>query len=147
MGTLHGRRNSSLIKDGKNQSVTAAEARKTALIVAGVLLLFAGWNYYRERMTLVVVLCSVAVAFVLMGFIPAVAKLFHVNWMRLALILGWINSHILLGLMFYCIFAPFNFVARLLGRDPLKRRGSPMPTYWQPRKQTRQEREQFEHPF
>jgi hypothetical protein len=67
--------------------------------------------------------------------------------MRLAVTLGWINSRILLGLMFYGVFAPYNLVGRLLRRDPLRRRAPPGETYWITRKHTRQTREQFERTF
>ena len=137
-----------MTKDNTNSPVTEAQARKTALIVASALLLFAGWNYYRDRMTVVMVLSGLAAGFVSMGFfLPAISRVFHIYWMRIAVALGWINSRILLGLMFYCVFAPYNLIGRVFGRDPLKRRGSQSNSYWQTRKHTRQSREQFEHPF
>jgi Saxitoxin biosynthesis operon protein SxtJ len=80
-------------------------------------------------------------------FVPPLARRFHTLWMRLALLLGWVNSRILLGLMFYGVFAPYNLVGRLLRRDPLTRRGARRDTYWLPRKTTRQAREQFERTF
>jgi hypothetical protein len=127
---------------------TDAQARKTALVVACVLAALAAWNYYRGRMTTVFVLGGVSVALVCAGlFVPPVARGFHGAWMRLALALGWVNSRVLLGLMFYGVFAPYNLVGRLLRRDPLRRRGRGAESYWIKRKQTRQTREQFERTF
>ena len=128
--------------------VTDAQARKTALIVAGVLLLIGAWQLYRGRLTAVIVLGSIGAALVLVGlFVPPLARRFHTLWMRLALVLGWVNSRILLGLMFYGVFAPYNLVGRLVRRDPLMRRGARRESYWVARKQTRQTREQFERTF
>ncbi len=128
--------------------VTDAQARKTALIVAGVLLLIAAWQYYRGRTTATIVLGAIGAALVIIGLLlPPVARGFHTLWMRLALLLGWVNSRILLGLMFYGVFAPYNLIGRLVRRDPLTRRSARRDTYWQPRKHTRQTREQFERTF
>ena len=128
--------------------VTNAQARKTALIVAGVLLLLAGWQYFRHRPTACAVLGLTGVALVLIGFlVPPLARAFHNIWMRFALLLGWVNSRILLGLMFYGVFAPYNLVGRLIRRDPLRRRGGAKDSYWIARKATRQTREQFERTF
>jgi hypothetical protein len=128
--------------------VTEAQARKTAFIVGGVLLLLAVWNFYRGRMTALYVLCGIGCALFLIGLLlPPVARRFHILWMRLAVLLGYINSRILLSLMFYGVFTPYGLVMRMFGRDPLRRRGARQETYWIPRKATRQSKEQFERLF
>jgi hypothetical protein len=128
--------------------VTDAQARKTAFIVGGVLLLLAGWNLYRGRMTALYVLGGIACALFLVGLLlPPLARRFHILWMRLAVALGYINSRILLALMFYGVFTPYGLVMRLFGRDPLHRREARRESYWIPRKVTRQTKEQFERLF
>jgi hypothetical protein len=128
--------------------VTNAQARKTALIVAGVLLSLAAWNYHRGRMTVVAITGGAGAALVVAGLlVPPLARAFHTFWMRVATLLGWVNSRILLGLMFYGVFTPYKLVGRLVGRDPLRRRGRAQASYWIPRKATRQTREQFERTF
>ena len=129
-------------------SVTDKQARNTALIVSGVLLLIAAWNYHRGRMTVVVILGSAGFALLLIGLlVPALARRFHVAWMQLAGILGYVNSRILLFLLFYLVITPYGLISRLVGRDPLNRRGAPKTSYWVPRKTSRQRREQFERSF
>jgi hypothetical protein len=131
-----------------NKLVTNKQARNTALIVSGVLLLIAAWNFYRGRMTVVAVLGTIGLALLVMGFfLPALARRFHVAWMKLAGVLGYVNSRILLFLLFYLAITPYGAVSRLFGRDPLNRRGKPKSTYWVPRKTTRQRPEQFERSF
>jgi hypothetical protein len=128
--------------------VTDAQARKTALIVAGVLLLLGAWNYYRGRMTAVLVLASIGGALLIMGLLlPALARRFHILWMQLAGILGYINSRILITVMFYGMMTPVGLVQRLFGRDVLNRRAGGRESYWIPREQTRQTREGFERQF
>lgn len=128
--------------------VTDAQARKTALIVAGMLLLLAAWNYHRGRMFVVYALGGAGAALLVIGLLlPPLARGFHVGWMRVATVLGWVNSRILLGLMFYGVFAPYNLVGRLLRRDQLDRRRPPRASYWVARPRTRQTKEQFERTF
>ena len=129
-------------------AVTDAQARKSALLVAGVLLLIAAWNFYRGRMTVVVIFGSVGAALAVVGlFIPAAARVFHNAWMRFAAALGHVNSRVLLTLVYYLAITPYGLVSRLVGRDPLRRRAPRGESYWVERKRTRQEREQFERLF
>ncbi len=137
----------SVTHDGAG-GVTRAQARKSALVVAAVLFLIAAWNLYRGRTTVVIVLGSLGILLVIAGlFVPPAARAFHRAWMRLAAFLGHVNSRVLLTLMYYLVFTPYGFVTRLVGRDPLRRRGARGESYWVERKVTRQSREQFERLF
>ncbi len=66
---------------------------------------------------------------------------------RLAAALGYVNSRVLLTLMYYLVFTPYGLVSRLSGRDPLRRRAGAGESYWVERKRTRQAREGFERLF
>lgn len=130
--------------------VTDKQARKTALVVACVLLALAAWNLYRGRTAYVAVLGGLGCALLLVAspLLPAaVARRFHVFWMTAAALLGWVNSRILLSLMFYLVFTPYGFISRLAGRDPLNRRAVKRESYWTPRKKTRQTKQGFERLF
>ena len=136
------------VTPGGAGAVTDAQARKSALLVAAVLLGIAAWNLYRGRTGVVVVLGSSGAALVVAGlFIPAAARAFHVAWMRFAVVLGHVNSRVLLTLFYYLAVTPYGVVSRLVRRDPLRRRGQASPSYWVERKTTRQAREQFERLF
>ena len=122
--------------------VTDAQARKSALLVAAVLLLMAAWNLYRGRTTVVIIFALIGAALFIAGlFAPAAARAFHKAWMRLAVALGHVNSRVLLTLMYYLVFTPYGLASRLLGRDPLRRRGRAGESYWTERAATRQTRE------
>ena len=51
------------------------------------------------------------------------------GWMTLGHALGWVNSHIILGLVFIVILQPIAYVMRLTGYDPLRRRRKGEITY------------------
>jgi len=41
-------------------------------------------------------------------------------WMRMGYILGWVNSRIILGLVFLIVLQPIALIMRILGHDPLR---------------------------
>ena len=41
-------------------------------------------------------------------------------WMKLGHILGWVNSRIILGLVFFIVLQPIAFIMKILGHDPLR---------------------------
>ena len=41
-------------------------------------------------------------------------------WMKLGYILGWVNSRIILGLVFLIVLQPIALIMRILGHDPLR---------------------------
>ena len=55
-------------------------------------------------------------------------------WMKLGVLLGWINSHIILGLVFILVLQPIAYIMRLTGYDPLRRRRKGEKTYRENRK-------------
>lgn len=52
-------------------------------------------------------------------FIPPFAKAVEWGWLKLALGLGYVNSRILLSVIFFVFLMPIAFVARLFSKDPL----------------------------
>ena len=136
------------MKNKDLKKVTHEEARKTALVVAAVAVLAAVFFWYRARETALVTAISIAATLVVIGlFIPKVAKLFHRGWMSFAFALGYVNSRILLTVIYFLIFLPYNLVSRVLGRDPLQIRQRGGESYWNQRATTRQTKEQFERLF
>jgi hypothetical protein len=51
------------------------------------------------------------------------------GWMALGHALGWVNSHLILGLVYLLVLQPIAAVMRILGHDPLRRRRSPRESY------------------
>jgi hypothetical protein len=85
-----------------------------ALLAAGALCL------YKEAYFATKVLWALAVLFAGAGAAyPSVLASVHKYWMKLAAALGFVNTRVLLALMFYLAFTPVALARRLLGRDPL----------------------------
>src|SRR5512143_3235220 len=63
---------------------------------------------------------------------PSVLKPVYAAWMKAAFILGWINTRIILALLFYLVFTPIGLVMRLMRLDPLDRKlEKDRPSYWE----------------
>ena len=58
-------------------------------------------------------------------------------WMALGHGLGWVNSHIILGLVFIVVLQPIAYFMRLTGYDPLRRRRKGEITYREDRQDHR----------
>jgi hypothetical protein len=52
-------------------------------------------------------------------FIPIAAKGIEWVWIKLALVLGWVNSRILLSIIYFGFLMPIALISRLFTKDPL----------------------------
>ena len=64
-------------------------------------------------------------------------------WWRFAQRLGWINSRILLTLLFFVVLTPVGFLMRLFGRNPL--RSARADTNWSDYDERRRDPRHYEH--
>ena len=51
---------------------------------------------------------------------PSILYFPYKLWMRIGYILGWVNSRIILGLVFLIVLQPIAFIMRIFGHDPLR---------------------------
>ena len=51
---------------------------------------------------------------------PALLLYLYIAWMKLGHILGWVNSRIILGLVFLIVLIPISIVMKSIGHDPLR---------------------------
>lgn len=54
--------------------------------------------------------------------LPATLNPIYRGWMAIGNVLGWINTRIILGIMFYIIFLPIGLLLKLMGKDPMERK-------------------------
>lgn len=40
-------------------------------------------------------------------------------WLKISIVLGWINTRLIMGIMYFFLIVPMGLVMRLLGKDPL----------------------------
>ncbi|MGD8874892.1 MAG: SxtJ family membrane protein, partial [Gammaproteobacteria bacterium] len=54
--------------------------------------------------------------------LPQALRPIYLLWMKIGHALGWINTRIILGLVFFVMFAPIALVLRIFGKDPMHRK-------------------------
>ena len=54
-------------------------------------------------------------------------------WMIVGHVLGWVNSRIILGLVFLVVLQPIALIMRILGYDPLRRKKKNESSYREPK--------------
>jgi len=77
---------------------------------------------------------------------PAGLSPVHQIWMRLAQVLGWLNTRIILGVVFLLLFVPVGVALRLLRKDPMARRWDAAAGTYRVASQDRP-RDHFERPY
>ncbi len=78
-------------------------------------------------------LYSMALLFILLGnFSAGFLKPVYIAWMKLAYVLGWINTRLLLCLIFYLVITPIGLVLKLFNNGDLldKRIDVKKKSYW-----------------
>ena len=53
---------------------------------------------------------------------PRALQPVYAGWMKFGHVMNWINTRLILGVLFYGVFLPFGLVMRLFGKDPMHRR-------------------------
>lgn len=52
---------------------------------------------------------------------PLWLKVIYTPWMKLGAILGWFNTRVLLGILFFALITPMGILMRLRKKDPMQR--------------------------
>lgn len=111
-------------KSMASQSTDKKELRSFGLIMAGMIALFFGliipwlWDFGLPLWPWIVSLVFCISAFAVPGLLRPV----FILWTKIGHVLGWINTRLLLGIVFYLVIAPIGMVLKLMGKDPLNRK-------------------------
>jgi len=100
---------------------TEKELRDFGLIMAGMLILMFGfvlpWIFsysmpYWPFIAAIAFAVTALVRPVLLGPVNSV-------WLKISDVLGWINTRLVMGVMFFLLIAPIGLIMRLFGKDTL----------------------------
>jgi hypothetical protein len=123
--------------------------REFGLVVGGVLVLLAGWWFYRGKFVNArQVILPLGTLLVLLGLIwPRVLVLPNRAWMLLAEGLSFVTTRVILAVVFFLVITPIGLVKRLSGWDPLSRRGPRSSSYWKPYSERQRDPRHYEKMF
>lgn len=85
--------------------------------------------------------------FAIFGIIfPIVLSPLNWLWLKIGFVLGWINTRIILGLIFFVILFPISLVMRIIGKDSMHRKLDEMATTYRVSSKSAP-KNQIERPF
>ena len=93
-----------------------------ALIVSGALLAIAAYQWWQDapHRGLVIALVVIATLLLLLAAVaPSLLRPVYRGWMHFGEALGWLNTRILLTLVFFLVVTPIGLLMRLFGRSPI----------------------------
>jgi len=98
------------------------ELRTFGLIVGGIFLILGLWPalWRGEEPRLWALIPGILLVFLGIS-LPGSLKRAQQVWMVIGHVLGWINTRIILGIVFYGLITPMGLVMRLFGWDSMRR--------------------------
>ena len=107
----------------QEKSPSKQELRNFGLVVGGVFLLIGLWPLLMRGEGIRLWASIPGGALVLFGLIlPQALKIIYRGWMAVGLVLGWINTRIILGLVYFGLFTPFGLLMRARGKDLMNKK-------------------------
>ena len=131
-----------------NTEPNSKELRNFGLIMGAMISLFFGllipwiWSLSWPLIPWIIAGAFVVCALLVPNILAPVYRL----WMKLATVLAWINSRIILGIAFYGLILPTSLILRLLGKDPMARKFDANMESYRINKDTR-DKNHMEKPF
>jgi len=97
------------------------ELRQFGLMVGGVFSVIGLWPMFLRGDTLRLWAVVLGSLLILLGsLVPTWLAPVHRGWMWVGHVLGWINTRIILGVIFYGLITPIGIVFRMLGKDTMR---------------------------
>ena len=125
----------------------ARELRSFGLLLGSLIAaLFGVWPLLRSRHTALWPWIIAAVLWLAALLQPTALSYVHRGWTRLGSILGWINTRIILTVLFAVSIVPLGLLMRLFGRDRMARKFDPKLSSYRIESKTRPEKS-MERPF
>ncbi len=110
------------IKFMEELKLDKATIKKFGITLGIAFLVFAVLLTWKRKDGQLFMLSISAIFFIFAFLSPLSLKLVYIFWMRLAFILGWLNTRIILFIIFYIIFTAIGIMMKLFGKDFLGRK-------------------------
>ena len=68
-------------------------------------------------------------------------------WMKFAHALGWVNTRIILTLVYLLIMTPLALIFKVVGKDPMNRKFGGQDSYWIKRESNAFDRDSYRRQF
>jgi len=110
----------------QSEANTPKELRKFGFLVGGVFGLIGVWPKLFHGASLRPWAIILAGLLILPALVfPKILSPVQRGWMKVGHVLGWINTRIIMAVIFFLVVTPMAWIMRLLGKDPMLRRFEP----------------------
>lgn len=93
----------------------------TGAIIVVLFVLFFPWVFDAESLPIWPWVVA-GILWVLALIMPGLLRPIYTTWMKIGHGLGWINTRIILGALFYVMILPMGLFMRVFGKDPMLRK-------------------------
>ena len=116
----------------KGEKIDRKEIRKFSIGLGIILLGLGGLQVWRGHSSAASVFGTAGLLSLVLAVVaPRLMRPVHLVISKIGHALGWVNTRLILGIMYYSLFTPIALFMKLIGRDPLARRFDPeATTYW-----------------
>lgn len=105
--------------------------KKFGMIMGAAFLVAAAFILFKHKNNIFPVLIISGIFFTLASIAPVFLGPVYIIWMKFAFILNWINTRLILFVIFYLVFTPIGLIIRLLRKDLLdKKIDKNKESYW-----------------
>jgi hypothetical protein len=106
----------------RTEKVSKQQLRSFGLIVATGFALIALWPaVFHGQKPRIWALALAATLAVFAGIAPVMLRPVHRWWMAIGEVLGWVNTRVILGIVYYILIVPIGAIRRMRAIDPMRR--------------------------
>ncbi len=104
-----------------NQMATTKDLRSFGLLVGAVFCVIGLWPLvFRGEPMRDWVIGGGGLLVLLGAIVPQLLRPLHTGWMWIGHVLGWVNTRILLSIVFYGLVTPIGLIFRLMGKNTVR---------------------------
>ena len=106
-----------MFEEIKNINTSKKDIRSFGITMGVILFIISSLLFYYDKPSYQIT-TYVGIGFIVLGvIIPIVLKPIYILWMTFAVILGWVMTRVILGIVFYLIITPIGLITRIIGED------------------------------
>tara|TARA_B100000401_G_C52654889_1_gene647285 strand:+ start:134 stop:544 length:411 start_codon:yes stop_codon:yes gene_type:complete len=122
-----------MFEEIKNIKTTKKDLKSFGIIFGIIFFITAAYLFSKNNEIYTISIYSGLFFAIIALIIPSFLKPIYIVWMVFGLLLGWLMTRIILGLLFYIIITPIAILVKILGKDFLDLKNVNKNSYWNKR--------------